>query len=139
MKDPPPRVTSISLKHGATDALYIQSELEIMNPSDIQVNMGLVHFSLEFDGQIIGEIILQELKLDANTSNKMLTQGRLFADKPVPVVDYIGKYISGKSGIHVCVHNTCKENVLVVLTSMHTSPKRYTTHHFRTTSQCNFL
>lgn len=109
MQDPPPRVTSISLEHGATDALYIQSELEIMNPSDVQVNMGLIHFSLEFGGQIIGEIILQELKLDANTSNKMSTRGRLFADNPVPVVDYIGKYISGKSEIYLCVRNTCKK------------------------------
>ncbi|KAI9314274.1 hypothetical protein BX666DRAFT_1971907 [Dichotomocladium elegans] len=97
MKKPPPQVTSIALLRGSKDVLHIQSNMEITNPSEVQVNLGLVRFSLEYNGELVGDVTMDELLLHPESTSYFKAQGRLFAARSGPVVKFIGNYISGIS------------------------------------------
>lgn len=98
MKNPPPEVTSIALKRGHPDALEVLCSLVISNPSNVDVNLGLLRAYLIYDDKIIGESTIPELKLEAETKSELIVEGRLFKEAPChlsPMVEFIGNYISG--------------------------------------------
>ncbi|KAG0192202.1 hypothetical protein DFQ28_009875 [Apophysomyces sp. BC1034] len=99
MKDPPPKVTSMSIVQGYPRAIQAMTTLVIENPSDIHVNLGEVNLLLLYENQSIGNTTIQEMLLAPHTANEITASVWLYffssakADQQ-KMIDFVGKYIS---------------------------------------------
>lgn len=93
IQNPPPLVTSMALVHGYQDALHAKTTLSIYSPSDVDINMGEINMVLLYDGHLIGNTTIPELKLAPGVSNELTVSAWLFGNNQ-HVIDFIGQYIS---------------------------------------------
>jgi hypothetical protein len=93
MQNPPPKVTAMKIKRGYPDALEAETELSIFSPSDVDINLGELNMMLMYDGHVIGNTTIGELKLAPGVFNSLSVTAFLFADNE-HVIDFIGHYIS---------------------------------------------
>lgn len=93
MQHPPPKVTAIKIKRGFPDAVEARTELSIYSPSDVHINLGQLNMMLLYDGHVIGNTTIGELKLAPGVFNSLSVSAFLFANNE-HVIDFIGHYIS---------------------------------------------
>ncbi|KAG0172871.1 hypothetical protein DFQ30_009435 [Apophysomyces sp. BC1015] len=108
MKDPPPKVTSMSIVQGYPRAIQAMTTLVIENPSDIHVNLGEVNLLLLYENQSIGNTTIQEMLLAPHTANEITASVWLYffssakADQQ-KMIDFVGKYISGEDNVNLTI------------------------------------
>ncbi|KAI9478771.1 MAG: hypothetical protein EXX96DRAFT_595912 [Benjaminiella poitrasii] len=110
MQKPPPKVKSLAIVGGYSDALLAQTEIEIYSPSDVDINLGELNMHLMFDGHIIGNTTIPELALAPRVHNNLTVSAWLFGNNP-HVIDFIGRYIS--NGVNT------KSNVTLTISGSH--------------------
>ncbi|KAF7728203.1 hypothetical protein EC973_006597 [Apophysomyces ossiformis] len=108
MKDPPPKVTSMSIVKGYPNAIEAVSTIVIKNPSDIDVNLGPINLTLIYQRQNIGMVNIQELLLNPRAANEMTATVWLHRSEKAQsdqqsMVDFVGKYISGGNDMKLTI------------------------------------
>ncbi|KAI8968172.1 hypothetical protein BDF20DRAFT_908014 [Mycotypha africana] len=116
MQHPPPQINSITITKGHIDALQVQTELSIHSPADVDVNLGELNMALLYEGHVIGNTSIPELKLSPGLSNKLLVSAWLFGDNDY-VTDFIGNYISKGT-------NLSDNNVTLTISGQHSNATR---------------
>ncbi|KAI8084599.1 uncharacterized protein BX664DRAFT_366232 [Halteromyces radiatus] len=109
MKNPPPKVTSMTIEKGYPDALQFKTRIIITNPSDIDINMGPITFVLSYNQIEIGNVTIENLNLLHGANNEFDAIGYISSEPTkhhdicwkqevqLPsIVEFIGSYISGR-------------------------------------------
>ncbi|KAI8064412.1 hypothetical protein BC940DRAFT_242428 [Gongronella butleri] len=95
MQHPGPKVTSLELVKGYQDALRVQTNLVLFNPSDISMHLGKVTFQLLYQEYAIGNATLDALSL-APGDNAFVAEGHLFHQDDAPtLLDFISSFLTG--------------------------------------------
>jgi hypothetical protein len=93
MQHPPPLVTSMTIVKGYEDALLAKTTLSVYSPSDVDINLGELNMMLLYNGNIVGNTTIPELKLAPGVDNELTVSAFLFGNNE-HVIDFIGHYIS---------------------------------------------
>jgi hypothetical protein len=101
MKSPPPKVTDLSIVKGHAGALQVKTKLVVTNPSNVDMNLGTITFTMAYQGKDIGNVTIRQLDLIHGSSSTFESDGYIYGrthsdmDQSSPMVKFIGDYISG--------------------------------------------
>ncbi|KAI9306488.1 hypothetical protein BJ944DRAFT_159805 [Cunninghamella echinulata] len=99
MKYPPPKVTSMDIVKGYQDALQVKTTFILNNPSNIDMNLGDITFSMLYKGVKIGNVTIDNLNLKSESNNSFDSNGYIFSPSSITssstILEFIGDYISG--------------------------------------------
>lgn len=104
MKHPPPQVTDLSIVKGHAGALQVKTKLVVTNPSNVDMNLGTITFTMAYQGKDIGNVTIRQLDLIHGSSSTFESDGYIYATldgrtlgdmDQSSMVKFIGDYISG--------------------------------------------
>lgn len=113
MKCPPPKVIDLAIVKGHSGALQVKTKLIVTNPSNVDINLGAITFTMAYQSEEIGNVTIRQLNLIHGSSSTFESDGYIYATsdgdtqnsmtyndmdqntQPSPMVTFIGDYISG--------------------------------------------